>query len=676
MGTGSNPLASSVGYTKSILKSCYKSTPEMKNHFKINDEWNGTTVKKENFHSNNLNIKNSTTANFNRKLTPQNPKNAHVNLWRKPVIVGNSNLNIANSSNSNFNSANSNLSINLAKAANKINLTPNINDKKLNKGKTVNTGKTLDFNSNFSSLQFKNSQILTNMLTTTETKKDDKEKETNFTNNFTNSTNLNTNLLTSPTTTEPNSKNQQTSTPIQRYIEPEKCKNTSKYTSGYGYKNKKQSIKIPDQQMYESNEVRYFGIDENDYVPMEKKNTNNVQINYMANYNTNINLANNPNLQSEILSSIINFKTLLKSNETTSNLEDRLMKSEENITKINQLNSKLNMYGGGFGGTHPGKKEEVQRDIKNRNVNVINADMLGDDIFAKPKVEVSPSRNPTPNTNKNKMLNEIHANSDMRIKRYEILLDFISSNLKEINQIVNNSHVNIQSQNNGEVSRDKFDNSYKMSSLHSKINLNSHTNLYMEDFEEDKMNFLSPRLKEELNFNEQADNKRKVNQIYEPSPSFLISSINSEFYQNLIEGSYCNNNCNLNFPLDISNDTFMSSFRTQNEQTKKLDKFFQGESDKTTIQYSNKKSNKNLIPGGEIKSHYNHRSSDKENKVHANKGDDCDVAYNEGEENIEDSDLDKTMEKIQNQMTKDIERVKLFKTSVSPDEKSSKCVIF
>jgi hypothetical protein len=366
------------------------------------------------------------------------------------------------------------------------------------------------------------------------------------------------------------------------------------------------------------------------------------------------------------------------------------MKNEDNMNKLNILNSKLNLYGGGFAKSNicqgvtklnesksllnenniikrdtfiePSLNKQIGNNIiENKynkiNINVINADMLGDDI-AKPR---QIKKEETINYNhkedkKEKIIKEIYDNSDIRIKRYEILLDFISSNIKEINQIMNTSNINQNLIMPVDVSRElnRIDevNSNKLSSLHSRINLNSRTNIYLGDGDESEMHEKNNLIKKDesninsiFNLNEHLLTHINKN-IYEPSPSFLISSINSEFYQNLLEESYLNGNQQLNF--NISND--MGSSRTQAEQIRKLERLIGNETDKSPLQSLQHTSRHPNNPSGSNYSQYtlSHRINPHyENRINANNGDDGDMCYNEGEENLTDSDLDKTKEQIQ-----------------------------
>lgn len=331
--------------------------------------------------------------------------------------------------------------------------------------------------------------------------------------------------------------------------------------------------------------------------------------NYMTNYNTNVNVninLVNDNLQSEILSSIINFKTLLKSNESASNME-KLFKSEESLSKLNQLNHKLNSISKKDEGNTLHKTEPIK---PVRNINVINANMLSNDFSPK---------NLNPNED---VLENIRVNSDNRIKRYEILLDFISSNLKEINQLVSPSgQENVREEPSCE----------KLSSLHSKINLTN--NLDKEngyDYEDtemqEKTNLIIPTGK--LGIREEVEsNISKIKSRYykkDSMSSLLFSSLNSEFYKNLLDDT------NQLGHHEISIE--MGSIFTQSEHQKKLEKFFGNDCDITQMRQivKNKTINNNAVFRGDNRILPQHE-----------------YRYREGEENVEESDLDKTKENIQ-----------------------------
>jgi hypothetical protein len=365
--------------------------------------------------------------------------------------------------------------------------------------------------------------------------------------------------------------------------------------------------------------------------------------NYMANKDK-VNISNRSD-QAEadnILSHIEKMRFLFKSNEINMN---KLLKNEENQRQITQLNLMLNAV------TLPTSSNNTNSsDYK--KVNVINSNMLSNEFLSNQtgiskeiettttpiKEERSESKFKPQNT-ENKINNEIFINSDLRIKRYGILLDFINSNLRDINEMVCNR--------NHDASRDlyKIDevNSNKLSSLHSRINLNSRTNLLEKeniyDYEDEEMQEFTtvhiPKNKILTQYKNQIVNPHPMrNTIIQDINKSLISSIYSEFYQDLIDGSFLNiqsflyNNNN--------NVSDISSIRI-NEKVK-LDKFF---SDIDQTQYLFKR---NSLPPDEK------------------------AKYIDGEENIE-SDGDRTKEHIQigdpsrlpmyNHVVKDMDRNKV-----------------
>jgi hypothetical protein len=285
-----------------------------------------------------------------------------------------------------------------------------------------------------------------------------------------------------------------------------------------------------------------------------------------------------------ILSNIDKLRFCIKPNEVNAN---KFL--QQNQKQINQLNQMLESVKPVNVQTSPDKK-----------VNVISSNMLSNDFLTSQTITVS--KEIEKSDKKEKVNNEIFVNSDARIKRYGILLDFINTNLKEINEFLYNK--------NHEVSRDlyKIDEvNSKMSSLHSRINLESRTNILdrdnIYDYEDSQMQEFS---------NIQIGTKMKHhNHINQPGHQInnleitksLISSIQSEFYQELIDGSF-----KQSFLCNISND--MSSVRTINERLR-LERHF-NDIDQRFKKKQSYESNINI----------------------------------EGEENI-DSDLDKTKENIQ-----------------------------
>jgi hypothetical protein len=575
------------------LKPNYKSTPMIKNSQlnlnndevdKEKDNLNKFQDKLTNIDSQvHYNSNQAASSNFNRKLTPKNtniPKNMNFNLWRKPVMLGGG-----------------------------LPIQPSGGD----------------------SLQSKNLTI--------KPKQNNLKSSHVFNNNQTKDT---TNILST------------NNTESRRDLE---------LVSEYNLKNVPPNLVSPKQSVttkFKIKKLKQEPISPGRTIKVPEKEPETIHCNYYTNYNTTVNVqTDSNNIQSEILSSIMNFKTLLKSNEAANNIE-KLFKSEEDLDKINNLNSKLNKYS-------EWDKMNIQSTIFKENkisldehnylrrdtfvessinkpINVINANMLTEYSTAtRTKTEENEGSD-----KKSKIMNEIVTNSDMRLKRYEILLDFINSNLKEINQLmVGNNSENAESNtliynNQDEMQKIEEVNSNKLSSLHSKINLNSKFNLEDESSQFRKDNFHKPKedsqtlINLEINANDSNCFLNKNNP--EQHPSFLISSINSDFYQNFLEESFI-----------LQND--VSDIKLKKSTTKRVDRMLSYESDKTPLQYVSKQSN--II-------HPSHKPSHLE-ELNNISGD--------GEENLEDSDLDKTKENVisndprkvsYNQVVKDMERVKLF----------------
>jgi hypothetical protein len=584
-------LTSSINSNNNIfsktLKPNYKSTPMIKNsHLNLNND--EVEKVKDNLNTN-LNIDHNfqynsnqiLSSNYNRKLTPKNtniPKNMHFNLWRKPVMLGGG------------------LPI------------------------QANPGETLIS---------KNSSI--------------KQRQNNLKTSYVNNQTKDTTNILSTNNTE-SKKDIELTSEYQKNVSPTVISPKQSTTTKFKIKKIKQQPVSPGRTSK--------AVEKEPPEPI-----NNINSNYYTNYNTTLNLqTDSNNIQSEILSSILNFKTLLKSNEAANNIE-KLFRSEEDLDKINALNSKLNKCSDrdnmNFQSTIF-KENKIYLDentnflrrdssIENKPINVINANMLNEFSNAtRTKTEENEAGD-----KKTIIMNEIAVNSDMRLKRYEILLDFINSNLKEINQLMVGTPSDNAAETNtliyncqDEMQKIEEVNSNKLSSLHSKINLNSKFNLEDESSQFRKDNFHKPKEESQTLINLEIANDsncfpNKNNP--ELNPSFLISSINSDFYQNFLEESF------------IQND--VSEIQLKRSQTKKVDRMLSYESDKTPLQYVSRQSN---FANPSVKP----SQPEESNNI---------SGY--GEENLDDSDLDKTKENVitndprkvsYNQVIKDMERVKLF----------------
>ena len=562
------------------LKPNYKSTPMIKNtNLNLINDIVEAEEKKE-IKNNEKNIEISTNYNshqnlansLTKKLTPKNtsiPKNMHFNLWRKPVVLGGGLQIQPNSETFNIKSS-------------------------LNKQKANNLKSSQVFNNQ--------TKDTTNILSTNNTdNKKDNEINTEYFYNFKNN---------SPNISSPKNCNNKFKMNTSEKPQPPSPRRT------------------------------------NTKIEKESKIKNNYQNIY------NSKSTNNDNIQSEILSSIINFQSLLKSNQNTNNIE-KLFKSQEDMTKIQDLNTRLNKYPMRDKMSFHScvfrdsknlldENDIIRRDTfietNNKHINVINADML-EEHASRTKTEEHEIQD-----KKSKIMNEIVLDSDLRMKRYEILLDFINTNLKEINQMMTGNNQDTHRHNtliHGQDDMNRIDevNSNKLSSLHSKINLNSKFNIEEEcssQFKKENLNKFREPSQTLINLDINPNDSHFLNNFKnnpELCPSFLISSINSEFYQNLLEES------------ENAQNNELSQIKSKKIPYKKIDRMLSYESDKTPLQYSSKQS---CI----VK-----KSSDGENLS------EC------GEENLQDSDLDRTKENIiandprkicYNQVVKDMERVKLF----------------
>jgi hypothetical protein len=347
--------------------------------------------------------------------------------------------------------------------------------------------------------------------------------------------------------------------------------------------------------------------------------TQNKEVEYEKRYTSSnrVNISEH-NEADNILSHIDKLKFIFKSKEV---YIDKF--TDHNQRQVLQLNQMLESV----------KPVNSLTNSETRKVNVINSNMLSNDFLTSPTMTISREVDCVEKSDKKETVNkEIFTNSDARIKRYGILFDFIKTNLEELNGVIYNR--------NHEVSRDLYkideENTNKLSSLHSKINLESRTNILAKDsvcdYEDSEMGEftnMGPKVKNLIQL-------RQPGCAYNPINNFagcditksLISSINSEFYHDLIEGSFRQSFLNL------SND--MSSIRTINDRYR-MERHF---NDIDQTQYINRRS---IV--------LNER-------------------YIEGEENI-DSDLDRTKENIQvcnpnrlpiyNNMIRDIHKNKVIR---------------
>ena len=193
--------------------------------------------------------------------------------------------------------------------------------------------------------------------------------------------------------------------------------------------------------------------------------------------------------------------TLLSSNYSSENLA----KNEEIKNQFLKLEQKISNY--------------------SNNVNVINADMLNS-MYSN-------------NTSEN----QINKESNIRKEVYKTFFEFYDEMCKEIEDLSEQLNTN-------NTSLKKIDEvNSKLSSLHSKIN-----------FSKTESQFLNANNINNINLNF-AMNSNGFSQKQENIPSILISSLNSDFYQKLLDGSFKNES---NTFLSIENEDINNKPNNEN----------------------------------------------------------------------------------------------------------------
>jgi hypothetical protein len=267
--------------------------------------------------------------------------------------------------------------------------------------------------------------------------------------------------------------------------------------------------------------------------------------NYSDTHKEEFALSNNNNMSSSpkkfseanyLVHTIQTLGTMIKSSESPSKVNE-VLSTGQNALKINKLNSLLNTI------SLPKKESELKEaadenfhhelniphlqlnDSKNLLMenNVIRRDTFIDNNFNK-KFQVD----------KQNIMNEIYTTSDIRMKKYGILFDFINTNIKEITEMV--------SQNT--------------------------TNRIPEEHQINNIIFDKEAVKA---LNEEDVTIKKNNLLNNISNSFIDSPSDLDFYKNFIEHTIINGTLNDNFSQD------MSSFRS------KIDKSHVN--DQTHVQY-------------------------------------------------------------------------------------------
>jgi len=145
----------------------------------------------------------------------------------------------------------------------------------------------------------------------------------------------------------------------------------------------------------------------------------------------------------------------------------------------------------------------------------------------------------------NKVKHEIYTNSDQRIKQYGLLFQFISTNLKEINEMVNEESIDQAGAGGGgdkKKLRNKEEELRQGLSVLNKIDeVNSNKLSSLSSFKilhskKDSNDFSSSIKNSNSNSNDKnLNNKNK--KVRKKKPSHEISSVNSEQLKNIIEDS-------------------------------------------------------------------------------------------------------------------------------------------
>lgn len=199
--------------------------------------------------------------------------------------------------------------------------------------------------------------------------------------------------------------------------------------------------------------------------------------------------------------------SLLSSTYTSANLS----KNEEIKSQFMKLEQKISNY--------------------SNSVNVINADML----------------NTMNHSTNNLSTNQINKESNIRKEVYKTFFDFYDEICKEIEDLSNQINTN-------NTSLKKIDEvNSKLSSLHSKINFSKNESQFLNNNNINNIN---------LNF---AMNSNGFSQKADCVPSILISSLSSDFYQRLLDGSFKNES---NTFISVENEDTMN--KPNNNDTTKI----------------------------------------------------------------------------------------------------------
>ena len=258
-----------------------------------------------------------------------------------------------------------------------------------------------------------------------------------------------------------------------------------------------------------------------------------------------LNFEENSKLESEIIQSIKQFGTLLRAPYENIQKYEQLLKNEENIIKLKGLNEILNKL--------------------NFNSIKILSNLLSNDNKCEAKDKISLCLDLNDNNNivlKEDLISDIYINSDLRIKRYSVLFDFLSNNIKEIKEIIiqntktklvekttllkssssKNLKISLKEREAAESQNLVFSSLSLLNSTIKKDNKDTVVCDYNEsDIEEDK-------ILDNHNKNNPQNKSLKLNN---NDLSLIISTLSSEFYKKLLEDSSVFNK-NTNFSNEMN----------------------------------------------------------------------------------------------------------------------------
>jgi hypothetical protein len=257
-----------------------------------------------------------------------------------------------------------------------------------------------------------------------------------------------------------------------------------------------------------------------------------------------LNFEENSRLESEIIQSIKKFGSLLRAPYENLHKYEQLLKNEENVIKLKGLNEILNKL--------------------NFNAIKILSNLLSNDSKSETKEKISLCLDLNEYNNnvlKEDLISDIYVNSDLRIKRYTVLFDFLSDNIKEIKEIViqntktksveKNTLLKSSSSNNLKKSLKERECAESQNLVFSSLSLLNSTvkkdnketvvwDFNESEIEEDKINI--------LNNNNLHNKSLRINN---NELSLIISTISSEFYKKLLEESGGLNK-NINFSNEMN----------------------------------------------------------------------------------------------------------------------------